>query len=204
MNIDKALRLFNIDDINNISTDGIKKTYRKLMLVNHPDKGGCQNIAVDINEAYNILKDLAFQLEEFKSSIVEKNTKRQMCIIDIDKYADIYSGAEYKVYSSKDSKTLSKSTLSQFRVMLDINIAIEINGVINEFNKVVARDSSDVYMIDCKIPKEYGKDLELTIKAYGKSVNITMKDTKIALNLSLNNGVKLVVGLEERVINNDK
>ena len=38
-----------------VSESDIKKAYRKLCLVHHPDKGGCNDEFIKINEAYNEL-----------------------------------------------------------------------------------------------------------------------------------------------------
>jgi len=38
-----------------VTEDEIKKAYRKLCLVHHPDKGGCNDEFIKINNAYNEL-----------------------------------------------------------------------------------------------------------------------------------------------------
>lgn len=53
----EALKIMGIegDDILHLTSDMVKQKYRKLMVVNHPDKNGSQYMSQKINEAKDIL-----------------------------------------------------------------------------------------------------------------------------------------------------
>lgn len=56
MNKNQAEILFNLSDKYNISD--VKKTYRKLAHIHHPDKGGSVEAMQLVNEAYVILTEI--------------------------------------------------------------------------------------------------------------------------------------------------
>jgi DnaJ family protein A protein 2 len=53
-----SLKLYNILEVsNNATQDEIKKKFRKLVVIHHPDKGGDPDKFKEINNAYEILSD---------------------------------------------------------------------------------------------------------------------------------------------------
>ncbi|KAH3670909.1 hypothetical protein OGAPHI_000620 [Ogataea philodendri] len=59
MNEAEALLILEIqpDEILHLTHDLLKKRHRRMMLLNHPDKGGSEYIALKINRAKEILED---------------------------------------------------------------------------------------------------------------------------------------------------
>lgn len=53
----EALLIFEVseDEIRHLNKDLVKKRHRKLMLLNHPDKGGSPYVAAKLNQAKEIL-----------------------------------------------------------------------------------------------------------------------------------------------------
>lgn len=56
MNLKDALRVFGLDGTDLGDDSKIKKTYRRLSIQNHPDRGGDEKTMKDINVAYQVLK----------------------------------------------------------------------------------------------------------------------------------------------------
>lgn len=55
MNAKEALQILNLKE-NNLTTKKLKEVHRKIMLANHPDKGGSPYLATKINEAKDFLE----------------------------------------------------------------------------------------------------------------------------------------------------
>lgn len=55
MNAKEALQILNLTE-NNLSKKKLKEVHRKIMLANHPDKGGSPYLATKINEAKDFLE----------------------------------------------------------------------------------------------------------------------------------------------------
>lgn len=53
MNHQDALELLGLD--NRATPEDIRRAHRKLMMMNHPDRGGSQGIAQKLNEAKDLL-----------------------------------------------------------------------------------------------------------------------------------------------------
>ncbi|KAG7900239.1 hypothetical protein KL935_002982 [Ogataea polymorpha] len=58
MNETEALLILEIqpDEILHLTHDTVKKRHRKMMLLNHPDKGGSEYLALKINRAKEVLE----------------------------------------------------------------------------------------------------------------------------------------------------
>ena len=55
MNTKEALQILNLQE-NNLTKKKLKEVHRKIMLANHPDKGGSPYVATKINEAKDYLE----------------------------------------------------------------------------------------------------------------------------------------------------
>jgi DnaJ-class molecular chaperone len=100
MSREEALKIFSkfgISNAANLSPDELKKNYRKLATIHHPDRGGKKDDMIDINKAYEVL------------SSAPKNTSTPMGsdydvgdnVIEADFGADILNGSG-DVYENKN------------------------------------------------------------------------------------------------------
>lgn len=55
MNMREALQILNLKE-NNLTKKKLKETHRRIMLANHPDKGGSPYVATKINEAKDFIE----------------------------------------------------------------------------------------------------------------------------------------------------
>jgi DnaJ-class molecular chaperone len=62
--MNKHLKIFKINNINDISYDELKRRYRILIMKYHPDHGGNRIQFESIQEAYNYLKDKVAGIEK--------------------------------------------------------------------------------------------------------------------------------------------
>ncbi|CCF57628.1 hypothetical protein KAFR_0C06320 [Kazachstania africana CBS 2517] len=56
MNVKEALQILNLKENNKLTTKRLKEVHRKIMLANHPDKGGSPYLATKINEAKDLIE----------------------------------------------------------------------------------------------------------------------------------------------------
>jgi curved DNA-binding protein CbpA len=82
MSFDDALKVFNISAEDVADKASLKTTYRKLAMQHHPDKGGDEDIAKDINNAYEILSKSKGSVRD-KFDWEERDKKYKMAGVQI-------------------------------------------------------------------------------------------------------------------------
>lgn len=92
-NTKKKMKILGIKEYP-FSETSLKKSYRNLIQTNHPDKGGCEEKAKAIIEAYNTLKNLAINDVTSTDKIEEeiKLKKQEEDIFAIFEKCDLCNG----------------------------------------------------------------------------------------------------------------
>ena len=80
----------------NSEPEEIKKAYRKLVKIHHPDKGGDPKAMLEINAAWEILKKK------------NKNLNERLKVDDVSNYSKNYSRPKYKNEKSSFSNSTPK------------------------------------------------------------------------------------------------
>lgn len=201
MRIDEALKLFDIQSISGVDRELVKKQYRKLMKLNHPDlhsDGSDYNIKSQlINEAKQTLDEALAVLEQSKL-----NTKdNSVFIVKFGDLLKVYSGATLTFKSDTKEVNISKENIKSTNMFIDIGILAIIDSdelSVSTFTKI---DQYDRYTISFKVKcTDIDKDIPINIQAYGKNVNIILKRNKINLILKYDYGVELTVTVERQLI----
>lgn len=69
MSVDMALKVFGITADELTDKIGLKRTYRRLAMQHHPDRGGTKEMAQDVNDAYAVLSKASEKDIQAKSSM---------------------------------------------------------------------------------------------------------------------------------------
>lgn len=196
MELQYALDIFSIQNINKAPKDDVKKKYRALMKKNHPDIGGDENKAKEIAEAYKLIANILAKIDESK-----KSNTTSLSLINFNELVNIYSGKE--VNSFTDSTTINNSNLRLKRVMLNTEVSIEINGFEYIYKSIIPRNDSDVYNMVCGIKANTFDDIPITIKAYNKKIENILSKNNLCIVLSFDYNVKLKISIERQLIDSE-
>lgn len=195
LDILKALRIFDISDINELDDIVLKKRFREIMRKGHPDLGGDEEKAKEVNIAYGIIKKALRELKAYKE--VTKKEEEIMCIIPLNKLVDVYLGEELKITGSDKVVTLSRGKLSKFKIILNIKVDIVYKGNTYTFEDTCVSNIKDEYSVTCKIVDSDVSSTEgITIKSCGKVVSVNMRGRRLNVLLSLDKLVKLTICVE--------
>lgn len=113
MSIDHALNLFGLS-VNDLGDqDLIKKTFRKLVFKNHPDRGGNEEIMKQLNLAYEVLKKKQKQKQGGVDWDAINKKYQQMGRIIKDRLVKAFDDQKYIKHFNKFSKTNIKFQMKQ-------------------------------------------------------------------------------------------
>lgn len=201
MDITYAINLFGITDISKVTDDEVRKKYRRLMKINHPDVGGSEEKAKEIIEANTLILNTIKELSKHK---IESKTTDVTVFINFGSLISIFNGEKITVGNSENAIVIDRSNINAFRVMVSIDISVIINGIEYKFNRFELRNHSDNYSISCKYPAyTFNEVVSARIIAYGKDITINIKDMNLNMNLTFDNGIKLKVMMERQLINDE-
>lgn len=208
MNIEKALQMFNIEDIASETEESIKKKYKKLMIKYHPDNcNGDNSKAIDVGLALEIIKET---LEEIKTYNL-LNTKPEVLniLLTIDRLIDIYKG-EVITMHRKDANGITQEfevnnkVIQKNNTLIIVSAEIVHNGTTKVETSVKQWSINDNYEINTDIyVKEIDKQESIKIKVgnFEKEFKITGMYVSIPIildyNIKVNVNLRKVLKVEE-------
>lgn len=204
MTLVDAMKVFGIVDISTMTEDDIKKLYRRLMRRNHPDIGGSDEKAKEINTANELLNSAIQHIVEARKLEELKNTSKSIpCAVKFSDYISLFSGSTMTVPYNGVNYELSSKTLSKFNVYVDVEAELTCNGDKQSIKKRFLRRIDDKYQIDCIAHvNSLSETMNLTVSAYGKSRDISVSSSSIELSLRYDYNVTLVFRIERRLVDN--
>lgn len=208
MNITKALALLGLT--NNYTEEELKKAYRRLSKLNHPDSHANESpeaidkytrLTQDLNSAYEILK---------------KNLKRKKETSTRDSYLDIQIlfikskiNSYYKECSAKKLMNLVNKLIAKYNMKLtNINSYLEISSILNLFKyelELLYKDYGEKYAKKYKIPQflvlRYVKEFDCDCKVFYGQLQSSLNhiDLDIIKILNKYNNKNHYIDLEEDI-----
>lgn len=208
MNITKALALLGLT--NNYTEEELKKAYRRLSKLNHPDSHANESpeaidkytrLTQDLNLAYEVLK---------------KNLKRQKETSTRDSYLDIQIlfikskiNSYYKECSAKKLMNLVNKLIAKYNMKLtNINSYLEISSILNLFKyelELLYKDYGEKYAKKYKIPQflvlRYVKEFDCDCKVFYGQLQSSLNhiDLDIIKILNKYNNKNHYIDLEEDI-----
>lgn len=196
MKLIEMCKLFNITDINNEDSKSLRKKYKKLMKVYHPDnmRSNKRNdiTAVDINEAFNALLIIVKDIEILKR--LEKAASLNTVLIDLNTLIDVLEGKEIKLVNGD---ICTYAYINRNNTYVKVEVSIEVNGLSTSFYSIKPYNKMNDYSIDVEIPvSDYKDTVNIRTGKYNKNIDINInnssiyrlivkpyKDIKVALNI---------------------
>jgi hypothetical protein len=209
MNVKKALKIFGLQTLEGLNDGILKVKYRKLMKKHHPDLGGSEEKAREINEAFEVLKKVLEKVKSFdfmgsgNGGVGRKEGKREyVCLIHFDDLFRIYDGYGIMLGNEKGSLILDRSGLNIHRVILAVGVSIIYKGRRIDVSDFVVYNLRDEYTVTCAIQdNDVNNPSEIEIHAYGKVIKTTIDSRTLTARFRFNYGIKLVAHIE-RVCDN--
>lgn len=196
MKLIEMCELFNITDINNEDSKSLRKKYKKLMKVYHPDNMRSNKrsdiTAVDINEAFNELLIIVKDIEILKR--LEKAASLNTVLIDLNTLIDVLEGKEIKLVNGD---ICTYAYINRNNTYIRVEVSIEVNGLSTSFYSIQPYNKMNDYSIDAEIPvSDYKDTVNIRTSKYNKNIDINInnssiyrlivkpyKDIKVALNI---------------------
>ena len=177
----------------------IKKSYRKLSLIHHPDKNGNSPESInkmnDINEAYEILSNPETKYK-YDNGIIGDHIGDQVPVDINELFANMFSQSfdnaqfnrgpptAFKFFFGNHSMAHVKPiikiiTIPFEKVLLDLKIPVEIQRIIQDGNQ--QNEETEIIYVD--VPKGIDDGEMLIVKEKGNIINNIKGDLKIVMKI---------------------
>lgn len=155
MNREKAIKILNINETDNINYEFLKKQYRKQCLKTHPDKGGTKEDFVNNSDAYNfLLEEINNNSEQnyFGSDIIKLFTKiittnrnKEEKDKIMKQLLEIVNNVSTKLVNNidKDNIILLYELMQKYKHFINID-----ESIIIEVNKCIKKKLEEIEIID--------------------------------------------------------
>lgn len=194
MRIDKALDIFDIEDLSKESESSIRKKYKKLMIKYHPDNFGSDSKAKEVSVAYEIVRDAFKKTSLLNKSLQHNNDSKSnvTIIIPLQSLCDIYSGKT--VHAGKYEVNIKNIRL--YNVYISIDVSIVHKGITENINTIVPWDISDEYTINHVIYVDKlinNESIKIVIESITKDIEFSTASLKMRIKLEHNVGVNIII-----------
>lgn len=187
----EALKIFGLKDIRDTNSDLLKKKFKRLIKKYHPDVGGNEEMATNINLAYELLREL---ISKLPSNYTVYRQERLNIIIPIDELPKVYLGEKLEIGNNGAKIIIDKQSLMLYNIIILIKVLIEYKGRKFSFEALEILNIRDEYFIDCRIKDDgYLRSEKLVIKVGDKIKGINMVGNHLDLFISFGGLVKLKV-----------
>lgn len=180
MNIKVAMRLLDLT-MDSLNEENLRSSYRNKMKTAHPDAGGDEETAKNINLAYSLLINNLDKINErfAVSRSGSKEKDKTSVLITLAELIKIYRGNTIECKDIKGKKDVYLNKLSLYKYKIYIEVKAVVNGRIIE--EYILYDREDEYELFIGIKGMVEKELEIKIE-----------DKIINLKITSNNMVYIV------------
>jgi len=181
MNYYEALRLFNIDNSNEIEATVIKKKYRTLVKKWHPDVCGDDTKYKEVQDAYKIINDYLKAADKNKLNSVEERQKT--VILEVKDILDIFKGKEIRI---NNNININKDSIARYNVFVRISTDIIIDGVTFNFSTIKPRNIKDEYVFDIMLPDtDLDRTVAIKVKLMDRHIEKEMSSVRMDFRFNL-------------------
>lgn len=173
MNLKEACMVFGINNIKCEDKKSIKRRYRELMVMYHPDNCGDNDKAAIVGEAYSVLNEI----QDFATAMRNVNNI-EINIVDLRDIIDISDINKIKEMAKEDTFVL-------------IDTAYCINGTWFEHRNIVRYNVYGRYNIEIRMNIDYSEQNEIDIRVCNKLVSTTISTQIKNLVVRIGDNVEL-------------
>jgi curved DNA-binding protein CbpA len=151
MNLHKALKIFDLKNIDFLSLEELKKIYRKLAKEKHPDRSGSDSQFVELREAYLFLYARVKQDELERATKVSKNSLKELSKDEIlNKYYHDTKDLQIKIEEYQENFDGQAETLEE--------IKSQVEQIITKFEEKKAKLRSELEIEIAKLEQTYSSN----------------------------------------------
>ena len=196
MSINRAVEIFGMSLMDLDDQAAIKSKYRELARTYHPDFYGDGGAAmVDINEAYDIIKEAASKIIALKGGNVGVN--RDLIIITTKNLIDIYNG-ESLIQNTNNRVIINKSNIRATNPFIMFTHTIRLNNIDIDYSNIIRWNPSDVYEISCELPVTNLTDThEIKVFFEGREKDIRMSAMSLTIKFSLSYNIYVAIVIKK-------
>lgn len=182
VDIEKAKVIFEVNDFN-ISLDDLRAKYKRLVMENHPDRGGSDKVCAEINTAYGVLLDYKKDID----AILKRETAKVFILGDVKDLIGIYSGMKVQDIGGND---VDLDIMATGQTYITFNGCVEYAGVVEPFSELVKKNYKDVYSISIDLDSSaFGGCMRLQL--YNKQVNINLDYRYMDMTMVLDKNIRV-------------
>lgn len=207
MNLTEALKILDIQDINDLTKEELKKKYRNILKKCHPDaNNGDDTKAKEVIKANEIVLSALDEIESYKK-MMKMMQQHQHCItsvIPLSTLIKIYQGDGIKFNLDGEELEVNKSNLLRHNifVMIDFSIAVK-NEDTKYFNKICKIDFSRNYEIICDIELKELRAIDIEISVLNEKRNFTMESDGLRVPIRLDEDIRLILNIRKKVMSGE-
>lgn len=202
MEIEKALKLFELSDITTETEESLKTKFRQLSKKYHPDnlKTGDKEKFQEISKALETIKDTLNKLKQYNALNFD-NPSLLNIVLPLDKLVFLYKGGTVNI----GDKVVDRAVMKKNNAFIISEVIITHNGIQTVFDNVQYWNVNDTYSVDCTIYVDNITDTEsLKIRVLNKEKEIDLKYQSLSLIFTLDFNIKVNVTIAKKMIKKDK
>ena len=185
----EAIKLMGFSPYADFNLTDLKKRYRKLAMVNHPDHGGSSEAFQLINEANAIVQQYLREVAVFK--MIEKASIERTAIISLDDMLRLYDGHKIKI---ADDYELTFGRLKANKIYIEVPVKISINGIQQEFDRYVLYRLDNKYDVFCEIVDSSLIDTRnIEVRVSNKKTVTEMTGNSLAIMYNISPAMRVTV-----------
>ena len=198
MEIEKALKLFELSDITTETEESLKAKFRQLSKKYHPDnlRTGDKEKFQEISKALETIKDTLNKLKRYNALNFD-NPSLLNIVLPLDKLVFLYKGGTVNI----GDKAVDRAVMKKNNAFIISEVIVTHNGIQTVFDNVQYWNVNDTYSVDCIIYVDNITDIEnLKIRVLNKEKEIDLKYQSLNLIFTLDFNIKVNVKIEKKMI----
>lgn len=158
MNLNKACYILGITNINNEDLKSVKKKYRQLMKMHHPDNGIMDNKVYDIGDAYNTVTEV---INKIGNTARNENNNYSIRVINIEDIVD--------AYDKNDREKIRHLALENDYIIIDTMTMID--GIWDNSTDIIKYNIYGRYSVSIRLYTDNLDEKILKIKVAGVGID---------------------------------
>lgn len=192
----QAVKMLGLRDISSISEKVLKANYKKLMKENHPDVGGNEETAKNINEAYDLITRYISKTSEIAKGVPLKS----IIMVSMSDLNKIYNGETISYTKEDRVYSINKHNIQDHRVLVNCEVKVETGGEVRLYEEFMVLNSKNIYEITCQIEDEQlGKRRRFRVTVADVTVLAEIGANVARIKINISDMLMCIVRLERTI-----
>jgi len=200
ISLDEALELFEITDISQVTKAELNSKFKQLAKKYHPDVVKDDNQTfIKISNAKDLLHNTIEKLNLYK--MISPKQALLTIVLPLNKLIALYNGDIITIGKGENAIDIDRIKMKRNNSLILSTVAIEHNGLIENFDNIQPWNLNDNYSIDCVIKVEKIVSCEkIKICLLEKEKYIEMTSQSLAINFKLQYNINISINITKKII----